>query len=143
MASPATERLIDRAPELSEFGLVIERFGPDAVVIRENPALLGALEARSLLPDLADERGKLGETPALRERLERVCGTLACHGSARAVARSHVQSPHTSITRLVLGLEQQISTQPGSGWSSGCSRYSTSPSTNSHMQVWQIPERQL
>ena len=31
--------------------------------------------------------------------------------------------------------EQQISTQPGSGSSSGSSRYSTSPSTSVHMQV--------
>lgn len=50
---------------------------------------------------------------------------------------------YNSITRLVLGLALQISTQPGSGSSSGSSKYSTSPSTSAHMQVWQMPERQL
>ena len=50
---------------------------------------------------------------------------------------------HSSITRLVLGLAQQIRTWPGPGWSRGSSRYSTSPLVKSEMQVWQMPDRQL
>src|SRR3546814_2813524 len=81
---PAAQRLAERAGELAELGLVLEAFGPGAVVVREVPALLGEVDVQGLVRDLADELAELGDALALRERLEQVCGTLACHGSVRA-----------------------------------------------------------
>lgn len=80
----AVERLSARAEELAELGLHLEAFGPGAVVVREIPALLGEVDVQGLLRDLADELAELGEALALREKLEHVCGTMACHGSVRA-----------------------------------------------------------
>ena len=80
-------RLIARAPELAELGLVLEPFGSGAVVVREVPALLGEIDARGLVRDLADELAELGSAFSLKERLEEFCGTLACHGSVRAGRR--------------------------------------------------------
>ncbi len=77
-------RLAARAAELAELGLVLEPFGPGAVVVRETPALLGDTDVRGLVRDLADELAELGEHLSLKERMEDVCGTLACHGSVRA-----------------------------------------------------------
>ena len=54
------------------------------MVVREVPALLGEVDVRGLVQDLADELAELGEALALKERLEHVCGTMACHGSVRA-----------------------------------------------------------
>ncbi len=84
LEEPAIRRLEARAGELAELGLVIEAFGPGAIVVREVPALLGEVNVQGLLRDLADELAELGEALALRERLESVCGTMACHGSVRA-----------------------------------------------------------
>ena len=81
---PAAERLVARAEELAELGLAIEPFGPGAVVAREVPALLGEINLQGLLRDLADELAELGQALALREHLEAVCSTMACHGSVRA-----------------------------------------------------------
>ena len=83
----AAERLAARAAELAELGLVIERFGRDAIVVRETPALLGKTDAAGLVRDLADELQSLDECLSLKERLETVCGTMACHGSVRAGRR--------------------------------------------------------
>jgi DNA mismatch repair protein MutL len=80
-------RLAARAAELAEFGLVLEPFGPGAVVIREVPALLPELDVGGLVRDLADELAEWGDTLALKERIETVCGTLACHTSVRAGRR--------------------------------------------------------
>jgi DNA mismatch repair protein MutL len=80
-------RLTARAAELAELGLVIEAFGPGAVVVREVPALLGETDTGGLVRDLADELAEFGEALALKERLETICGTLACHGSVRAGRR--------------------------------------------------------
>jgi DNA mismatch repair protein MutL len=83
----AARRVADRAAELAELGLVVEPFGTTAVLVREVPALLGAREAGALLKDLADEIAELGDGLALKERLEEVCSTMACHGSVRAGRR--------------------------------------------------------
>jgi DNA mismatch repair protein MutL len=78
------ERLVARAGELGELGLVIEPFGPGAVLVRETPALLGTCDAQGLLRDLADDLAELDTTLSLKDRLEAVCSTMACHGSVRA-----------------------------------------------------------
>jgi DNA mismatch repair protein MutL len=80
-------RLSARAAELAELGLLLEAFGPGAVVVREVPALLGEIDVQGLVRDLADELAELGDALALKEQLEAVCGTLACHGSVRAGRR--------------------------------------------------------
>jgi DNA mismatch repair protein MutL len=81
------DRLAARAEELAEFGLVLEPFGTGAVIVREVPALVPGLDVRALVRDLADELEEWGDTLALRERVENVCGTLACHSSVRAGRR--------------------------------------------------------
>ena len=73
-----------RADEISELGLTLEPFGADAVVVRETPAVLGEVNAESLVKDLIDGLRDLDDTLALRERLADVCSTMACHGSVRA-----------------------------------------------------------
>tara|TARA_R110000824_G_scaffold118960_15_gene272327 strand:+ start:14114 stop:15949 length:1836 start_codon:yes stop_codon:yes gene_type:complete len=81
------ERLTARAGELSELGFVLEAFGEGAVVVREVPAIFGKLDVAGLVRDLADDLSELDEALSLKERLEHVCGTIACHGSVRAGRR--------------------------------------------------------
>lgn len=87
MDEVAVDRLCERAAEFQELGLTIEKFGPGAVVVREMPALLGQADVTGLLRDLADDLEEFGAGLALRERLEDVCSTMACHGSVRAGRR--------------------------------------------------------
>ncbi|MBB5713804.1 DNA mismatch repair endonuclease MutL [Sphingomonas aerophila] len=81
---PACDRLEARAGELADYGLEIERFGARAVLVRATPALLGQADPAGLLRDLADEIAAYDEALSLRERLDRIAGTMACHGSVRA-----------------------------------------------------------
>ena len=78
------ERIAERAEELAEVGLVIDRFGPGAIAVRETPAMLGLVDAGGLVRDLADEIAEWERTATVRERLDRVASTMACHGSVRA-----------------------------------------------------------
>ncbi len=84
LEEPACDRLEARAAELAEFGLEVERFGRCAVLIRATPALLGAGDVAALVRDLADELAAHDEALSLRERLDHVIATMACHGSVRA-----------------------------------------------------------
>ena len=81
---PACDRLEARAAELSEFGLDLERFGARAMLVRATPALLGQSDPKGLVTDLADELAAFDEALSLRERLDHVAATMACHGSVRA-----------------------------------------------------------
>ncbi|WP_343560354.1 DNA mismatch repair endonuclease MutL [Kiloniella sp. b19] len=84
----ACERLCKRADELAEMGLVLEGFGTGAVVVREIPAILGErCPVAQLVQDLADELAEIGDVLSLKEQIERVLGTMACHGSVRSGRR--------------------------------------------------------
>lgn len=83
----AAGRLVSRAGELAELGLVIEAFGAGAVVVRETPALLGESDIQGLIRDLADDLAEADEALALKDRLGDVTAKMACHGSIRAGRR--------------------------------------------------------
>jgi DNA mismatch repair protein MutL len=81
------ERVTAKAGELAALGLMLEPFGPGAVLVRETPALLGETNVQGLVRDIADDLAENGQALALKERLEDVCSTMACHGSVRAGRR--------------------------------------------------------
>ena len=78
------DRLEGAAAELGDLGLEIERFGPTAMLVRAVPAPLGKTDVPGLLRDVAAELAELGTSLALRDRLDHVAATMACHGSVRA-----------------------------------------------------------
>lgn len=80
-------RLLERSGELEELGLVVEPFGQGAIAVRETPALLKRLDVQGLVRDLADDLAEYDQALSLKEKLEDVVGTMACHGSVRAGRR--------------------------------------------------------
>jgi len=80
----ACDRLEARAADLAGLGLELERFGARAILVRAVPALLGQSDVIGLVTDLADDLAAYDEALSLRERLDHVAATMACHGSVRA-----------------------------------------------------------
>jgi DNA mismatch repair protein MutL len=93
-------RLLARSDELAELGLAIDSFGSDTIVVREVPALLGQSDVQGLVRDLADELAELGAALSLKERLEEICGTMACHGSVRAGRRLTVSEMDALLRQM-------------------------------------------
>jgi DNA mismatch repair protein MutL len=81
---PDCDRLESAMPELADLGLELERFGPTSVLVRSVPAALRGPDVHRLLSDLAGEIAELGSALSLKERLDHVEATIACHGSVRA-----------------------------------------------------------
>ena len=81
---PACDRLEARVDELRDFGLELERFGPSAMLVRAVPAMLGQGDVQGLVTDLADDLAAYDDALSLKERLDLVAATMACHGSVRA-----------------------------------------------------------
>lgn len=94
------DRVTARAGELAELGLVVEPFGPDAVIVREVPAMLGQIDAKAMLRDLADDIAETGNALSLKERLEEVAGTLACHTSVRAGRRLNAEEMNALLREM-------------------------------------------
>jgi len=84
LEEPDCDRLEGAAADLSDLGLDVERFGPTAMLVRTVPAPLGKTDVPGLLADLAGEIAELGGPLSLRDRLDHVAATIACHGSVRA-----------------------------------------------------------
>ncbi|EQB01829.1 DNA mismatch repair protein MutL [Sphingobium quisquiliarum P25] len=81
---PACDRLEARIEELKAFGLELERFGPSAMLVRATPAMLGQGDVQGLVSDLADDLAAYDSALSLKERIDLVAATMACHGSVRA-----------------------------------------------------------
>lgn len=82
----------EQAELLQRLGLLIERAGPETVLIRQVPVLLQTSNVTTLVRDvLADmrENDGVGDATAarVREALNEVLATMACHGSVRANRR--------------------------------------------------------
>ncbi len=84
LAADDHARVLNAAPELAGFGLVIEDFGGSAVCVRETPALLGEVNAVALVNDIADELTDLNQTQSVKDKLEAILSRVACHGSIRS-----------------------------------------------------------
>lgn len=87
LAPEEAARVVAAADVLGELGLVVEEFGPGAVLVREMPSALGPVTARDLIRDLADALADGADAAPLRERLDHLAATIACHHSIRAGRR--------------------------------------------------------
>jgi DNA mismatch repair protein MutL len=87
LGADAAARVLERVEELAELGLVIEPFGGGAVAVREVPAVLGQADPAGLIRDVADELADLGESEAVKARIEAILSRMACHGSVRSGRR--------------------------------------------------------
>jgi DNA mismatch repair protein MutL len=94
------DRIAGRKDELAELGLVIEQFGAGAVVVRETPALLGEVDAKALIRDLADDLAENDAPLSLEGRLADVCSTMACHGSVRAGRRLNADEMNRLLRQM-------------------------------------------
>ncbi|MEM1397698.1 MAG: DNA mismatch repair protein MutL, partial [Pseudomonadota bacterium] len=96
----AVDRLLRHADQFAELGLVFERFGEDAVLVRETPAILGHVNSKDLISQLSDDLTALGQDFSLKERLEEVCSSMACHGSIRAGRRMTAEEMNALLRQM-------------------------------------------
>ncbi len=84
LSEAQADALFTRKDEWATLGLILEKFGDTAIVVREIPALVGDTDVAGLIRDLADDVEAFDAGLALKDRLESLLSTMACHGSIRA-----------------------------------------------------------
>ncbi len=77
--------LVEEQQELlARLGVSVDRTGPQRLLLRTIPAILGGADAEQLLRDLLADLLTEGSTDRLRAVIDQVLSTMACHGSVRA-----------------------------------------------------------
>ncbi len=94
--------ILENGANFEKLGLVVEDFGPKAVIVREIPALLQETNIKALLKDLAAEIHEWGSAFSLEDKLHHICATMACHGSVRAGRRLNIDE----MNKLLRDMEQ-------------------------------------
>jgi DNA mismatch repair protein MutL len=101
------EALMVALEELATFGLVLEAFGPGAVIVRESPAALGDIDHKRLVADIADLLAEADDIRGLSRQLDHVLASCACHHSIRAGRRLNAMEMNALL--------REMETTPGAG----------------------------
>lgn len=72
-------------PEVfEELGFTLQAIGPEVIVVREVPSLLREADIEKLVRDVLSDLATYGTTRRVKEAINELLGTMACHGSVRA-----------------------------------------------------------
>ncbi|MEE2944068.1 MAG: DNA mismatch repair endonuclease MutL [Pseudomonadota bacterium] len=100
LSSGDCQRLLGHADALTKMGLTIEAFGGDAIAVRETPAILGEVNARSMILDILDELDDQGESQLVQAKIEAILSRVACHGSIRSGRRMRAEEMNALLREM-------------------------------------------
>jgi len=100
MSDADAARLLELSDDLARLGLVVEAFGGGAVAVRETPAILGQVDARTMLLDILDELSDQDESQSVQALIEAVLSRIACHGSIRSGRRMKAEEMNALLREM-------------------------------------------
>ncbi len=68
----------------THLGFALERMGPETLLVRQIPVLLHRADVETLVRDVLADLIEHGQSQRIKEEMNSVLGTMACHGSVRA-----------------------------------------------------------
>jgi DNA mismatch repair protein MutL len=88
VVSEKEAELAQTSPELfTGLGFEVDRIGPETLRVRQVPVLLADSDAEALIRDVLSDLISQGSSTRIREAMNGVLSTMACHGSVRANRR--------------------------------------------------------
>ena len=82
------------------YGVKIEIFGNNSIIVREIPVILGNCNIKEFVLDLIDELVETSNIDSLEEKINKVCSSMACHGSIRAGRNMEVDEMNDLLRRM-------------------------------------------
>ena len=71
----------------TQLGFAVERAASESIIVREIPAILRGSEVEKLLRDVLSDLLEHGSSERIRDHINEILSTMACHGSVRANRR--------------------------------------------------------
>ena len=94
------QRLLELKDDFARLGLILEKFGEGAILVREIPSILGDINVKNLVNDIADELEEFGSSTILEDKLGHICGTIACHSSVRSGRTLRVEEMNALLREM-------------------------------------------
>ena len=77
--------VVEENPSVFEqLGFSVQRAGQESLIVREIPAILRGSQVEGLLRDVLSDLLEHGSSVRIREHINEILSTMACHGSVRA-----------------------------------------------------------
>ncbi|MGZ5051634.1 MAG: DNA mismatch repair endonuclease MutL [Methylobacter sp.] len=86
----------------SSLGFEVDRAGPETIVLRSIPVLLGNTDTETLIRDVLADMAEYGVSQRIQEKTNEILATVACHGSVRAHRRLSIDE----MNALLRDMEQ-------------------------------------
>jgi DNA mismatch repair protein MutL len=86
----------------NSLGFELNRSGPETIILRSTPALLGNIDKEKLIRDVLADISVHGMSQRIQEQTNQLLATIACHGSVRARRRLTIEE----MNALLRDMEQ-------------------------------------
>ncbi|MAI15623.1 MAG: DNA mismatch repair endonuclease MutL [Rhodospirillaceae bacterium] len=94
------QKLLELKNDFARLGLILEKFGEGAILVREIPSILGDINVKNLIIDIVDELEEFGSSTVLEDKLGHICGTIACHSSVRSGRTLRVEEMNALLREM-------------------------------------------
>jgi DNA mismatch repair protein MutL len=81
-------------------GFEVDRMGPERVVVRQVPALLGDADIAALVRDVLSDLLEHGSSQRIQDFMNELLSTMACHGSVRANRRLSMDEMNALLRQM-------------------------------------------
>ncbi len=82
------------------YGVKLEVFGKKSLIVREVPIILANCNIKQLVLDLMDELIYNTNTDTVEEKINKICSSMACHGSIRSGRSMEVDEMNDLLRRM-------------------------------------------
>ena len=85
---------------LEKFGLKIEPFGSDSLILREIPAIIAESNLQKLIEALISEFVNEESFDSIEVEINKICSTIACYGSIRSGRELQIEEMNDLLRKM-------------------------------------------
>jgi len=84
----------------SSLGFELNRSGPESIILRSTPVLLGNIDKETLIRDVLADLTEHGVSQRIQEQSNQLLATIACHGAVRAHRRLSIDEMNALLRNM-------------------------------------------
>ncbi len=86
--------------KLFEMGFDIEIKSENKVIVKEIPAILGAIDVKEMLINILSRLTEIEDTLPVEDKVNKILATIACHGSIRAGRKMRLEEMNELLRQM-------------------------------------------
>lgn len=90
----------DHSEVFSRLGFRVDRSGPESLMLREVPVILSKGNVENLIRDVLSDLLEYGSSERIREHINEILSTMACHGSIRANRKLSIEEMNALLRQM-------------------------------------------